>query len=164
MPPPPPSIAGSLPSATGALLEALSRRLPQDPRLALAARVGGASALVTAAAAASLALAGDPLGIANDLALGRAMAGFATKALRHARADDSVADMWAETVSRTAPDKAALVFRDRAVSVRQFDERSNQLAWWLAGQGLAGPRSVVALVAANSPRFVIAWMACSKVR
>lgn len=74
----------------------------------------------------------------------------------------NIADLF-EMVANTIPDREALICGDYRATYKQFDERSNQLAHYLASQGIkAGDH--VGLFMYNSGEYLEGMMACFKIR
>ena len=69
-----------------------------------------------------------------------------------------VVERWA----RERPGKTALVYEDRAVTYRQYDEASNRVARWLQEQGV-GRGDVVAVLMDNRPELLFAWLGVLKI-
>jgi 3-oxocholest-4-en-26-oate---CoA ligase len=75
---------------------------------------------------------------------------------------DNLADKF-EAMADAAPHRLALIDHDERVTFRELDARANQFAHHLAAQGVA--RDVaVGLAARNSVPFVVALIACFKLR
>jgi acyl-CoA synthetase (AMP-forming)/AMP-acid ligase II len=75
---------------------------------------------------------------------------------------DNLADKF-EEMADAAPQRLALIGGFERVTFRELDARANRLAHHLAAQGV-GRDDVVALVARNSVPFVVALIACFKLR
>jgi acyl-CoA synthetase (AMP-forming)/AMP-acid ligase II len=74
----------------------------------------------------------------------------------------NIADMFEYAVD-AVPDKVALVQDDRALTFRQLDERTNQLARHLLAAGL-GPGDHIGIYGPNSIEWVEAMLAAVKIR
>src|SRR3974390_602224 len=59
------------------------------------------------------------------------------------------------------PDKVAVEFRDKCVTYKELDERSNQLAHFLQRKGI-GPESLVGLCVDRSLEIVVALLGIMK--
>jgi acyl-CoA synthetase (AMP-forming)/AMP-acid ligase II len=68
-----------------------------------------------------------------------------------------------EAMVDAAPDRLALIDGDDRITFRELDARANQLAHHFAAQGV-GRDAAVGLVARNSVPFVVALLACFKLR
>ncbi|HEY0601305.1 MAG TPA: amino acid adenylation domain-containing protein [Herpetosiphonaceae bacterium] len=68
---------------------------------------------------------------------------------------------WFSAQAQRTPEQTALIFRDRRVSYRELDERSNQLARQLQSLGV-GPESRVGLCVERSPELVIGLLGILK--
>ena len=66
-----------------------------------------------------------------------------------------------ELVVDEVPDREAVVCGDRRVTYREFDERVNRLAHWLAEQGV-GRGDHVGLYLTNGTEYLEAWFAAAK--
>jgi acyl-CoA synthetase (AMP-forming)/AMP-acid ligase II len=72
------------------------------------------------------------------------------------------ADVWEAVVDRVG-DREALVFRDRRFTYAEIEARANQLAHFMAAQGV-GPGDHVGLYLMNCPEYVEAMLAAYKLR
>jgi 3-oxocholest-4-en-26-oate---CoA ligase len=75
---------------------------------------------------------------------------------------DNLADKF-EAMVDAAPDRVALVGHDRRTTYAELDADANRLAHHLAAQGI-GRDDTVGMVARNSIPFVVAFLACLKLR
>ena len=73
----------------------------------------------------------------------------------------TIADRWEERVAET-PDAPFIFFEQRTVSVRDMERAANRMAHWALAQGLK-QGDVVALMAGNSPEYVMVWLGLAKV-
>jgi fatty-acyl-CoA synthase len=67
-----------------------------------------------------------------------------------------------EEFAERAPDRPAILYQDRAVSYRAFDEGANRFAHWAQSQGV-GRGDVVALYLENCPEYLMAWLGLLKI-
>jgi 3-oxocholest-4-en-26-oate---CoA ligase len=74
----------------------------------------------------------------------------------------NIADLFEHAVD-AVPERLAIACGDNQVTYRELEERSNQLAHWLAGSGV-GPGDHVGVYGRNSIEFVEALLACYKLR
>ena len=74
--------------------------------------------------------------------------------------DHSFARAW-QTVAALAPDRVALVCRDRRLTFAEFDDRAERLAHVLAAAGL-GPDDKVAIMCVNTPEYLETFFAAQK--
>jgi len=74
----------------------------------------------------------------------------------------NLADIWESTADRVG-EREALVFRDRRLTYAQIEARANQLAHFMAAQGV-GPGDHVGLYSMNCPEYVEAMLAAYKLR
>lgn len=81
--------------------------------------------------------------------------------LRVRKPEMSLADVWAETVSKYS-DRTFILFEHRRVTFKDVDVISNQMAHWLREQGF-GPGQTLALMMENKPEFVCWWLAMTKI-
>lgn len=68
-----------------------------------------------------------------------------------------------DALARVIPDRLAMVYGDKQLTWRQFDERSNRLARRLIDAGLV-PGDKVAFYLRNSPAYLELFAACTKAR
>ena len=73
----------------------------------------------------------------------------------------TIADIVAEH-ARTKPRNIALLFEDRSLTYREFDEGANRFAHWARAQGIR-PGGVVALLLGNCPEYLMAWLGMIRV-
>jgi fatty-acyl-CoA synthase len=76
---------------------------------------------------------------------------------------DLTLGVWIRDRARITPDRTAIVFLDRAVTYRELDQASSDIAAELIGRGL-GPGDRVAVLADNCPEYVSLFFACAKAR
>jgi 3-oxocholest-4-en-26-oate---CoA ligase len=74
----------------------------------------------------------------------------------------NIADLFEHAVD-AVPERLAIACGDSQVTYRELEERSNQLAHWLAGSGV-GPGDHVGVYGRNSIELVQALLACYKLR
>ncbi len=74
--------------------------------------------------------------------------------------DHSFARAW-QTVAALAPDRVALVCRDRRLTFAQFDDRAERLAHVLRAAGLE-PGDKVAIMCVNAPEYMEAFFGAQK--
>src|SRR5207253_4550181 len=79
--------------------------------------------------------------------------------VRHV-SDHSFARAW-QTVAALAPDRIALVCRDRRLTFAQFDDRAERLAHVLRAAGLE-PDDKVAIMCVNAPEYMEAFFGAQK--
>jgi fatty-acyl-CoA synthase len=77
-------------------------------------------------------------------------------------ADLNFGDLF-DAVARVIPERTAVVYGEQTLTWQTLDARSNRLARYLIGQGLA-PGSKVAFYLRNSPAYVELFAACAKAR
>ncbi|RYG50464.1 hypothetical protein EON67_05235, partial [archaeon] len=118
----------------------------------------GAAALAVGAAVAVGVAVSPSVGLRNDIRIVSSAAAFRVAAWRWR--DATVADMWERTLARL-PSKPAIIFEGRVYTFHGMDVAANRVAAWAMRSGFA-PGSVVALVATNSPAFVITWLGLTK--
>jgi acyl-CoA synthetase (AMP-forming)/AMP-acid ligase II len=75
--------------------------------------------------------------------------------------DYSFARAW-QTVAALAPDRIALVCRDRRLTFAQFDDRAERLAHGLRAAGLE-PDDKVAIMCVNAPEYMEAFFGAQKI-
>jgi fatty-acyl-CoA synthase len=66
-----------------------------------------------------------------------------------------------EGFAATKPDNIAIVFEDRTLTYREFNEAANRYARWAKAQGI-GRGDVVALMMENRPEYLISWLGVLK--
>ncbi len=74
---------------------------------------------------------------------------------------DLTLGIWIRDRARITPDRTAIVFLDRAVTYRELDRASSDIAAELIGRGLQ-PGDRVAVLADNCPEYVSLFFACAK--
>jgi fatty-acyl-CoA synthase len=82
--------------------------------------------------------------------------------LRHIKRDGgrTFVDVIEEQADKT-PEAPAILFLDRVISYRAFDEGANRFADWARGQGV-GRGEVVVLLLENGPEYLMAWLGLIK--
>ncbi|MCE9651142.1 MAG: long-chain-acyl-CoA synthetase [Parvibaculum sp.] len=66
-----------------------------------------------------------------------------------------------EGFAATKPNNIAIIFEDRTLTYREFNEAANRYARWAKAQGL-GRGDVVALMMENRPEYLISWLGVLK--
>ncbi len=66
-----------------------------------------------------------------------------------------------EGLAATKPNNIAILFEDRKITYREFNEAANRYARWAKAQGI-GRGEVVALMMENRPEYLIAWLGVLK--
>jgi fatty-acyl-CoA synthase len=72
----------------------------------------------------------------------------------------TIAD-WVERHARERPDSPAVFYKDRVVAYRELNEGANRYARWALSQRVA-KGDVVALLMANRPEYLMAWLGLTK--
>jgi citronellyl-CoA synthetase len=85
----------------------------------------------------------------------------ALKDMRRGQDDRYSMGLLLERHAASCADQAAIVFEEQVLTYREFNERVNRVAHYLAARGL-GKGQVVALMMENRPEFLICFCAAMK--
>lgn len=101
-------------------------------------------------------------GLTHDIATIAKFAPAKLRTNRHIAKNETIIDVFEHTVDSMPPHHPALFYQGSAMTFKDLDDASNQVANWGLSIGLQ-PHDVVALYMENRPDFVAIWVGLAKI-